>query len=603
MGRRLWVDRFRRIEKRVFDIEGSFRDALGKALKDLTANYDSDFHALHVAALNDKLRDDLAAPILAGDFDKDKKLIEVKWEVENRIRAKFLGLLTGIGLFIQVLFFSDVATAQVAVGSEPKVVPVAEVIRLNNLIQIKLYPPFLNSRRGDRESQSCNAYLQCPAEIIALAKAAAVKLDCTVEITKEECPKNPPKKEGDCDYIEKVLLEPDTPLKTEETYIFIIPELTDLSNHVVKRAARILSPRSFSLKTMRDNPYLLVAVSDAPLKACVDELAPECSAEYEVEIGRGKEKIEAHVIRTTRSSNTVHLTLDKRLRHGDKVSVKTTDSGGRTSGSITVGRSGAKSESDAAVYLSLALERNIKASNKTVGVFDFKYDGVARSELSRLWSTPALDVRLDWDNREKGSEKKLDIDLNWSRRYFNSTGPLRAWLVKLGPGLEFDDQFENRNMTTSVLARIEDTRWMKRLKFYPEFGIELGRNMGLAAKIDPTGQIEDFDIARAVGGFKVSYFKELSPANPIESLSLGVSNTTRYLLSDEIQRRVLVGARDDGEDLTISLEDDGFKLFWQAEAVLNFGEGLGFSLKYEAGERPPFYLDSSKISAALVYSF
>jgi len=595
-----WEIQFEETETVFFQLS-DYPASLGKKLKKLAepSNYEQ-LHESHVIRLNQDMDLFLAEgmQIEQDEFDGDKTLIALKRIVKRKIAAEHLSLLLALFLFPFIAFHSPDLSADSE--SEQNLVSITQVQRFSDRLVIELDQAFFVSDQipiSDEDLASCQELLRGEVLLMTSEGDPIETRDCSLLINSNTS--NP--------YALEMVLQIDENPSDQSLALFlpeVINGLPGESAQIVKASLQSIGVRKLAVSQGSD-PREIVLINNAPLPECNGN----CSEFYEVRLTRGGgEPTQIVPIRSTGSAQTIRLRFPIRLRHGDKLRVVANSNNEPVQGNLEIKRP-IQTLDNAETYIGVSLERDHEGEDRTVGVVDLKYVGTPRNVERTGLQGPFIDFRVDWDNRNRNSEKKVDLGISWRYNRFldpppdqQSQSSFPSMLTfRLGPRIELEDEFDNRNAVFSALVN-HSNRWCAPFVCEPSLGVELGSNFGLNSDVDPDGEFEDYRILRGRAAFSLAYARELE-SGPFSSAKFGVSAITRYLVEDEIMRSRTGEQDESGKDIINSELDDGLRTFWQAELLLEVRDGIGFSLKHESGERPPFYLDSSTTTLGLAYSF
>lgn len=303
-------------------------------------------------------------------------------------------------------------------------------------------------------------------------------------------------------------------------------------------------------------------------------------------------------IERTPAQTGLVITLDKPLRHGDKlvITTTTTDNDPITASVDKVEFPKPADRKTAAFYLALNTEAGrYQKPNITL---DWKAE---RRRPLGLWThAPKADVIVATQDAN-GTNKAT---LGWNVEYLQlfRTGPIIGILYDITPSAELEKGLVNRSWMTDATATIVFPT-TKHFTFRPTFGVEVGRNFGLKKDYR---QFEDFDIRRIKANAYLAWAWDF-PARVepgVQRVSFGIDATLRHLAAEEINSTPIPPSErtDPKVTATYALDDDQ-RFYGTATLDVKLQEYFGIALEYTYGERPLLFEDNNKLTLKWTFMF
>lgn len=324
----------------------------------------------------------------------------------------------------------------------------------------------------------------------------------------------------------------------------------------------------------------------------------------------------------TNQNMVIWLAAGDWLLHGDDVSVSTVLQGTSRKVMSTAKFNAAKPKDKASSTVFLAMNAEAgKGQDFAVGL-DLKIsdpflvklrEGGSLDKGFYSWTLgPVMEAEIS--STDKNDTNRFSYFLNW-RRLGLRTPSDKRWIstvIDVGPKLEFDTGFNNRNavaaFTTDFVLLGADLKcpfgskdnkdcW---IAFRPTVGAEAGTNFGIEGDHP---DIEDYSIARGVGGFYFSWTRKFQESN-LNAISFSIDGRARYLFEEEGDFEDNPGGRmnPDGSTATL-IKNDGLKAFGKATLSFAISENFAIVAEYSRGERPPVFKDEDKVKASFAFAF
>jgi hypothetical protein len=488
------------------------------------------------------------------------------------------------------VFFVLMLTSSIAISAEYNKYLASinsMVINTSNKITLTLNKP-INIKDGLSSCKSNNI----DVKFINLEEVEKVEHDCII-------------KRRALGRIYEIIINTDEKINTKQKYYLDISKSLDGCNAGCIKLTEfesIINKRQLTLAFIKSDSYRINVNSDSDLGEDLD---------YNVEIQRNGivDTIKpAYEILKNSPRKSVFLVLDERLMNGDKVKVSTEDSIGSIDGKKSFSSNHPKTADDSINYFSVSLNKDDNRDQKSIFSIKYKYDDtkIAARDNPQMWSKASPVIDIDFNNKEKKSDKKAIIKMNWSKYKLIEPKPNKKHITQryynAGIGFESEDNLKNKNVFINYNVVDERLYSTGKHQTRPSLGFEIGRNLDLTSEVDPMGLFERFYVARAVLDLNYTYKRDLKTTNLFNSFSFSISNKIRYLFSDEVHLRTIKSI-DDEDDKEEPYFDKGIKEFWEIEMLFSLSDRLGLSITYENGKEPQFFRDDDEISLSLVYSY
>lgn len=386
-------------------------------------------------------------------------------------------------------------------------------------------------------------------------------------------------------------LDPKTPLQETLEYFIYIKKIED-DDYSVENMLEIIKKRKGEIdKNKRARKELLVKFPSIMSKNDVSVI-----------VKRRDKKIEIRTKSIEHTAGRRHLLikLDKSIHHKDEVTVTAkADDGAKLEAKGSFEFKRPKDSENSKFYSTFNLEDSHGKSPNIL--FDLKI----KKEWWKIgeWDIgPALELEVS--TKDKNKTRKGSLLFNIQRIFINKRNGQESIFVDVGPKLEMDKEFDNRNLlldfsiTPILLNLFRFSGGNGYIK--PILGIELGKNFGLEDKLEV---FENYSIYRLTFDLNFSY-KWKFDMPQIRDITLSLLFQSRMLLSNEtdtIDIPISEQTEDSGETKVIS--DKGFRFFLSPILSFRLSEYVSVEFKYEYGEKPMLFQNLRKFIIAISYSY